>query len=68
MKTEKYEHHGVEVVTNSETKGKHRDLCLCYACVRMLEGCPIANDTYENCKKHNLVTPVLECPKFSEEV
>ena len=26
--------------------------------------CPIAQDTYMNCVKHGLVTPVFECPKF----
>jgi hypothetical protein len=68
MTVEKYVHHGREVFVNSEVKGKHRDHCLCFACKKFKpdtsENCPIANDTFENCKKHHLVTPVYECPSF----
>ena len=66
---EKYEHHGVEVLVDSELKGKHREHCLCYqSCVNFKPGtpenCPIAQATYENCVKFGTTTPVYECPKF----
>ena len=67
---EKYEHHGVQVSVFSELKGKHRDHCLCYKCrffhPGMSGNCNIAKDVYNNCVKHNLVTPVFECAKFEE--
>jgi hypothetical protein len=70
MKTEVYEHHGVDVVVNSDMKGKHREICLCYQCGRFRhEGkpqCVIASAVYGNCVRFNLVTPVLECPAFEQ--
>lgn len=58
---------GTTVVTVNP-KGRHRSLCLCYGCARFLPGeednCSIAQDLYANCIKHNVVTPVLECPEF----
>jgi hypothetical protein len=66
---EKYTHHGVTVSVFSHLKGKHRDHCLCFRCLHFKPGteenCLIAKDTYKNCVKHNLVTPVFECPKFT---
>jgi len=66
---EQYEHHGSTVWVRSDLKGKHRELCLCMTpCAKFKPGeadsCPIADDTYENCVKHNLTTPVTECPEF----
>lgn len=70
MKTDKYEHHGVEVSVVAAVKGQHRDHCLCYTCGRFAPGtaehCPIARRIYENCVEHNVVTPVYECPKYAE--
>jgi hypothetical protein len=70
METEKYEHHGNIVSVNSEFKGKHREICLCYACAKFgPEGahtCPIAAYVFSNCLMFNLVTPVLECPEFED--
>ncbi len=65
----KYEHHGVEVFADSETKGKHQSVCLCYkGCKRFNPGhadnCEIAQSLFENCKKYNVTTPVFECPKY----
>jgi hypothetical protein len=68
MKTEKYIHHGVEVSVISELKGKHRQMCLCYACRFFKPGqpdnCDIAEANYAVCVKYNVVTPVWECPKY----
>lgn len=65
---EQYSHHGVEVFVRSDLKGKHREFCLCFSCDKFKPGtpdnCSIANDTFQNCVKHNLTTPVFECPKF----
>ncbi len=66
---EQYEHHGKLVTVLSAVKGKHRLFCLCWNCANFHpddreNNCPIANELYELCVKHNLVTPVFECPKF----
>jgi len=65
----KYEHHGVEVFTDSETKGKHRSFCLCFkGCKRFKPGergnCEIAQHIFRNCQEYNVVTPVFECPQY----
>ena len=72
MKVTKYNHHGVEVYTNKETMGKHREFCLCFQCSKLnieerQKNCPIANAIYDNCVKFNLTTPVFECPVFEEK-
>lgn len=67
MSYEQYEHHGRKVWVRSDLKGTHRDICLCFSCKTFYSGCPIAKDTFDNCKKHGLVTPVLECPEFEEK-
>lgn len=67
----KYEHHGVNVSVREDLKGKHRDFCLCYLCARFKPGtdehCEVAKAVYENCVKLGVVTPMWECPKFSEK-
>ena len=72
MKTETYEHHGNIVRVNSEFKGKHREICLCWACAKLdptgVNNCPIAAELYQLCIKHKLVTPVLECPEFLDAI
>ena len=64
-----YEHHGKLVGVRQDLQGKHWDHCLCKECARFQpdteNNCPIAEDTRTNCKKHNLVTPVWECPSFT---
>lgn len=65
----RYEHHGYTVSVRDELKGKHRQHCLCFLCSRFVpedreRNCPIANDTYNNCVKHGITTPVYECPQF----
>ena len=70
-KIEVYQHHGTPVFVDEELKGKHREHCLCFrGCVRfkpgMPENCPIAQDTFENCVKHDIVTPMYECPEYEE--
>lgn len=72
MQVERYLHHGTEVSVLSHVKGKHRENCLCYAdCVHFRPGqpghCPIAAENYALCRKHGLVTPVFECPKFEQK-
>lgn len=68
---ELYKHHGeAPVWVRSDLKGKHREHCLCYSCKRFHPGspgnCPIARGLYENCVTNDLVTPVWECPKFTQ--
>jgi hypothetical protein len=69
---EQYTHHEALVWVQSDLKGKHRDNCLCYSCDKMKPGepdhCPIASRLYAVCKEFSLVTPVYECPEFSERV
>lgn len=65
-----YEHYGCPVKVKKHLKGKHKDYCLCYQCIRfrpddISKNCPIAQDIYELCKKYNLVLPVWECPLYS---
>ena len=72
METEKYIHHGKQVVVISDLKGKHREHCLCFGgCKHFKPGepdnCEIANDNFQLCLKHNIVTPVFECPKYEVE-
>ena len=64
-----YEHHGRLVWVRLDLKGTHRNLCLCFSCQKFTpedreKNCPISNDTFENCVKHGLTTPVTECPEF----
>lgn len=71
-KVEKYVHHGAEVSVISQMKGKHRDICLCFQGCRFFKpgepnNCSIAQQIYEMCVEHNLVTPVLECAKYEAE-
>ena len=72
MEYEKYEHcfwddkKETLITSNnwvrSDLKGKHRDHCLCWSCERY--PCQTSKDTYANCKKHKIVTPVWECEYF----
>lgn len=69
MNTERYTHHGREVVVISTLKGRHREHCLCFQGCRHFkpgaaDNCEIAQATYENCVKFGTTTPVFECPKF----
>ena len=65
---EQYEHHGVMVWVDSDLKGKHRDICLCFKCKKFSfvreENCATANLLYALDVKLNLTTPVFECPEF----
>lgn len=50
-------------------KGKHKEHCLCHSDCRKFkpntsENCPIAQATFENCAKFNIVTPMYECPEY----
>jgi hypothetical protein len=67
----KYEHHDQLVWARRELIGLHRDICLCYDCVKFYPGeevnCPIAERVFKTCVEEKLVTPVLECPVFEEE-
>jgi hypothetical protein len=65
----RYTHHDVPVFVDAALKGKHREHCLCFKCEKFHPGdermnCPMAQATFENCKRFALVTPVYECPAF----
>jgi hypothetical protein len=67
-----YEHHGRTVWVDEDRIGLHRQVCLCLKCANFKPGlpeenCPIANLVFAACLAHGLVTPVLECPEFSEK-
>ncbi len=71
MTIEHYVHHGKYVAVDSALKGKHREHCLCYKCVRFVpsdpvRNCHIAQELFEKCVQYDLVTPVYECPIFRE--
>lgn len=71
--TVKYIHHGTEVNTFAETKGRHREFCLCHNPCRFFkleekDNCPIAQELYEFDVKNHMTTAVLECPKFEEGI
>jgi hypothetical protein len=57
------------VWVRSDLKGKHRSFCLCYSCDKFKPGddrnCVIAEETFANCLKYGITTPVFECPEFS---
>lgn len=64
-----YNHHGVDVSVQRHLQGLHRQHCLCFQkCMYFKpntpDNCQIAQDNFEVCKKHNLTTPVYECPKY----
>jgi hypothetical protein len=63
-----YEHHGATVFVDEGLRGSHRGHCLCWRCASFHPGqasnCPIAQELYGICVRHNLVTPVYECPVF----
>ena len=65
-----YEHHGEKVVVREDLKGKHRNVCLCYACDRFKpeapERCKIAFALYNFVVANRLVAPVWECAEFQE--
>lgn len=65
-----YEHHGKFVSVREDLKGKHRDHCLCYDCIKFKPGipeenCPVANLIYAVCIAEDVVTPVWECKSFT---
>ncbi len=69
MTIEKYDHHGREVSVVSEMKGRHREVCLCFACERFKPGevdnCHAAQSLYELCVAGPItVAPVLECAEY----
>lgn len=62
-------HHGTTVAVQAHLNGKHKQHCLCYqGCMKFKPGtpenCPIAQATFENCVKFDIVTPVWECPSY----
>lgn len=75
MKLQKYnlyKHHDEEkVFVREDLKGRHTEFCLCYNCERFKPGekdnCVRANLLYAMCVALNMVTPVWECPDFSEK-
>lgn len=71
---ERFEHHGKMVWARSDLKGRFYQYCLCFECGKFnpkltnVDGnCPIATALYRLCVKHDLVTPVFECPEFETD-
>ena len=66
-----YEHHGQRVWVRADLMGKHRQYCLCFDCKRFHPGeqgnCPKAQQIYGNCVRHCVVSPVWECPTFTQD-
>lgn len=58
------------VAVFEDHKGTHRDHCLCHSCDKLKldsgreNNCPVANELYLLCIKHDITTPVFECPCF----
>lgn len=68
----KYKHHGALVFTKRVLKGKHRSHCLCFNnCTKFKPGtkqnCKRAATLFKFCVKNNMVTPVFECPDYSNK-
>jgi hypothetical protein len=68
-----YVHHGNLVKVRYDLKGKHRDYCLCYSCEFFnpsdrAKNCKIANALYALCVDFGVVTPVWECPNYTERL
>jgi hypothetical protein len=68
-KTQRYEHHGAIVAVQRSLRGRHEEHCLCWqSCVHFRKGrednCAIAEELFSMCVKHNILTPMWECPKF----
>ena len=63
-----YEHHGRLVAVDENLKGKHREYCLCWRCIKFHpdtpENCDYAEQNYRACKINDMVMPVWECPYF----
>lgn len=68
---EKYEHHGTEVSVQSHLKGKHREHCLCFSCMKFKQDspdkCKRAALLFAFCRLNDMVTPVWECPEYKDE-
>lgn len=68
--TVKYVHHDILVSTFEETKGHHREFCLCHNGCKffkpesIIDNCMMAQDNFEYDVLHGLTTPVIECPKY----
>ena len=69
----KYIHHDVEVSTFEETKGHHREYCLCHNHCKFfkpdlpaIENCQLAQENFEYDVKYGMTTPVIECPKYEQ--
>jgi hypothetical protein len=70
---EKYNHHAREVWVNSELKGKHKEYCLCWDCIKLNPddrelNCTIANLLFAVDCAVGITTPVFECPEFKEKI
>jgi len=70
--TVKYVHHDGEVSTFAETKGRHREFCLCHNHCKFFkpgekDNCEIAQLNFSLCLAYNVTTPVIECPEFESE-
>ncbi len=66
-----YAHHGRIVAVDAAHKHHHREACLCYRCTKFDDedndsNCHTANLIYAVCVLTGVVTPIWECPDFSE--
>lgn len=70
--TVKYIHHEKEVNTFEETKGRHREFCLCHNECKFFKpetregNCTLANELFEYDVRNGMTTPVIECPKYEQ--
>jgi len=67
-----YNHHGEIVTVREDLKGKHREHCLCFNCVKFFpedrkNSCPIANLLFAVDVQCGITSPVWECKKFIEK-
>jgi hypothetical protein len=65
-----YKHHGNPVWVRVDLKGRHREFCLCHSCKLFKpdtpQNCEIAASLFSHCIRHQITTPVWECPKFQD--
>lgn len=65
-----YNHHGIMVKVDEDLRGKQREHCLCFRCLKFSPNtgfnCVIAQQNFELCQRYGLTLPVYECAYFAE--
>jgi hypothetical protein len=69
----RYEHHNRQVMVRADLKGKHKDYCLCFKCNKFKpedknKNCKIASLLCSVDSIFNIITPVWECPEFTQKI